>query len=69
MPPIDKTKAWIELLKVMPVVDNPAQLIDALYVYREALLKWQRELIDEKAREAELAIKVLRGYTRSERMG
>ena len=45
-------------------VSNQTPIIEALYVYREALLQWQREVIDGHARDAELAIGVLRGYTR-----
>lgn len=48
-------------------VTNQTPIIEALYVYREALLRWQREVIDGHARDAELAISVLRGYTRWEK--
>jgi len=47
-------------------VQNQTPIIEALYQYREALLKWQRELIDDKARDAELAIAALRSYTRED---
>ena len=65
-PPADKTEAFdrlIDELSVAGVMDK-APIIEALYVYREALLSWQRCVIDEKARDAELAIRALRGYTR-----
>lgn len=64
--PPDKTQAFdafIAALAAAGVKDNAA-IIEALYVYREALLKWQRELIDDKARDAEPAIAALRSYTR-----
>ena len=67
VPPIDKTEAFdhlIDTLNASGIADTPP-IIQALYVYREALLKWQREVIDDKARDAELSIKALRGYTRS----
>ena len=64
-PPIDKSEAWQALMDTQVIDDSP-ETIEALYIYREALLKWQRELIDEKARDAELAIRALRGYTREQ---
>ncbi len=64
VPPIDKTEAWQALMGTLAGTDN-TPIIEALYAYREALLKWQRELLDEKARDAELAIRALRGYTRT----
>ncbi len=67
VPPIDKSEAFDLLMASLDAagIPNEPPIIEALYVYREALLKWQRELIDGKAREAELAIRVLRGYTRT----
>ena len=68
VPPIDKTEAFDLLMDALSAskVLHKEQIIEALYVYREALLKWQRDLIDEKARDAELAIRALRGYTRNQ---
>ncbi len=67
-PPIDKSDAWERLIGELVIagVMETAPVIEALYVYREALLKWQREIIDGHACEAELAIRTLRGYTRSQ---
>ncbi len=67
VPPIDKGEAFDLLMAALDAagIPNEPPVIEALYTYREALLKWQRELIDDKARDAELAIKALRGYTRS----
>lgn len=64
--PLDKTQAFDALMAVLDAagVKDNASIIEALYVYREALLKWQHELIDDKARDAELAIAALRNYTR-----
>ena len=66
VPPIDQTEAWDQLIDALSVagVMDSAPVIEALHVYREALLKWQREVIDGKARDAELAIRALRGYTK-----
>ncbi len=68
VPPIDKSEAWDQLMTAIVAagITDVALIIEALYAYREALLKWQREEIDGKLREAELAIRVLRGYTRGE---
>ena len=66
VPPIDKTEAWEQLMATLDtfgMTDEPP-IIEAIYVYREALLKWQREVIDAQARDAELAIRTLRGYTK-----
>lgn len=66
--PISKEQAFdafIAALDAAGVKDNTA-IIEALYVYREALLRWQRLVIDDKAREAELALRILRSYTRKE---
>lgn len=67
VPPIDKLEAFDRLIDELSVagVMDVAPVIEALYVYREALLSWQRGILDEKARDAELAIRALRGYTRS----
>lgn len=62
VPPIDKSEAFDQLMAELGTPST--SIIEALYVYREALLTWQRELIDAKARDAELAIRQLRGYTR-----
>lgn len=66
VPPIDKTRAFdlfLDALDAAGVADY-APVIEALYIYREAILSWQRGMIDDKARDAELAIRALRGYTR-----
>ena len=65
-PSVDKTRAFdlfLDALDAAGVADS-APIIEALYVYRDALLSWQRGVVDEKARDAELAIRALRGYTR-----
>ena len=73
IPPIDKTEAFAALIEAMASMRTnvaggfdaeESVVMEALYVYREALLAWQRGIVDEKARDAELAIRALRGYTR-----
>lgn len=66
IPPIDKTEAFDRLIDALSTagVMDVAPVIEALYVYREAILSWQRGILDEKARDAELAIRALRGYTK-----
>ena len=73
IPPIDKTEAFAALIEAMATMRTnvaggfdaeESVVMEALYVYREAILSWQRGILDEKARDAELAIRALRGYTR-----
>lgn len=65
---MDKNEAFDAFLAALTAagVQDQAPIIEALYQYREALLKWQRELIDDKARDAELAISAIRNYTRKD---
>lgn len=62
-PQIDKSEAFDNVLTALAIGDQ-ADTIQAISIYREALLAWQRGLIDGKARDAEMAIRALRSYTR-----
>jgi len=64
-PPVDKSEAWEAVMAALTHGTLETQ-VEALYVYREAVLKWQREVVDTQAREAELAIARLRSYTRKD---